>query len=483
MQLESHATPQRESPQQRYANLHRAIERGLDSDELWKELADVSLTIGHGDEAVRCMRRIRNDATRFALGSRLQRLGLIAAADARTASGKGSAAAASGPGHGRSGDDYTLRDHAVDALQYLFHQHMPWLVLLTTLAFPLVVGVGGFLTAGGSPLLLTAIAALPGLCVVSLVGAMGRQVLLASAEGNGDVPPVPGFSELIAAAKTFLFDATLVLGSLILPSVLAMRFGAPATTALPGLMIGAFFVPMAWALRHLHGDLDALSPVTLVRAIARCGTSYIGIAAMFGALFLPAAGVAWLASGRAAVWVQIAIIGPLCVVPLFLGSRLLGTWLDQKRLVIGGSRRRVKPAAEAPKPAAAAATRQPRPTAKAPTPAPATAKAPAAAAGAVARRPRRPESLEQFRAPVAGQSQPRRAAARPPMPPTAPTPRTTSRSIEGRVPAARAPEASARAHATPPARAAQRSPAMTPTDRVVVSGAERARMGAAARRP
>lgn len=471
MQLESHATPPRESPQQRYANLHRAIERGLDSDELWKELADVSLSIGHGDEAVRCMRRIRNDAVRFALGSRLQRLGLIAAPETR-ASAKGSAAAGSAAAHGRPGDDHALRDHVVDAFQYLFHQHMPWLVLLTTLAFPLVVGVGGFLTAGGSPLLLTAIAALPGLCVVSLVGAMGRQILLASAEGNGDVPPVPGFQDLTAAAKTFLFDATLVVGSLILPSVLALRFGAPVTTALPGLLIGAFFTPMAWALRHLHGNLDALSPVTLVRAIARCGTSYIGIAAAFGVLFLPAAGVAWLASGRA-IWVQIAIIGPLCVVPLFLGSRLLGTWLDQKRVAIGGPRRRSNPTTAAT--GSPVARRQVRTAASAPAAAAAAVSTPA-----TARRPRRPESLEQFKAPVVGhgQGQPRPRAARPPAPPSAVAPRTAARSIEGRGPAARA-QTPAPAHATP------RPPvtSASATDRVVVSGAERARLGAAARRP
>ena len=38
-------------PEQRRATLHRAIERGLDSDELWKELAEVSLELGYDDEA------------------------------------------------------------------------------------------------------------------------------------------------------------------------------------------------------------------------------------------------------------------------------------------------------------------------------------------------------------------------------------------------------------------------------------------------
>lgn len=467
MQLESHATPQRESPQQRYANLHRAIERGLDSDEIWKELADVSLSIGHGDEAVRCMRSIRNDAARFALESKLARLGLTGAPVPGRAPTAPGAAPGAAPGP-RANEAHTLRDHVTDAFQYLFHQHMPWLVLLTTLAFPLVVGVGGFLTAGSSVLLLTAIAALPGLCVVSLVGAMGRQILLTSAEGNGDVPPVPSFADLVDAARAFLVDAWLVLGVLIGPSLLALWLGAPLPSALPTLAIGVFFVPMAWALRHLRGDLQSLSPVTLVRAIARGGFSYVGIAGFTSALFAPAAGVAWIAFGRP-LWVQIAIIGPLCVLPLFLASRLIGTWLDVKRTAILGQRK-AKPAPEG------APASGPKPTAPAPAGKPKTKRqvapaAPAASARApqgdapAPRQPRRPESLEHFRAPVTRTSQ--RAAAPVPTARVAAAP-AKARAIEGRGPAARADET---------------SPELDLPGRVVVSGTDRVRRGAAAKRP
>lgn len=472
MQLESHATPPRESPQQRYANLHRALERGLDSDELWKELAEVSLAIGHGDEAVRCMRRIRGEATRLALETRLARLGVLAKhPDASPTA----APAASHAGTGPAGphDEHTLRDHVVDAFQYLFHQHMPWLVLVTTLAFPVVVGVGGFLTAGGSPLLLTAIAAIPGLCVVALVGAMGRQILLASAEGTGDVPQVPGLGALALAARQFFIDAGLVLGSLLGPSLLALWLGAPWTSAVPGLLIGAFFVPMAWALRHLHANWDALSPVTLLRAVARSGFSYCGIAGVTCAMFAPAALISWAAFGRP-VWVQIAIIGPLCVLPLFLCSRLLGTWLDAKRAAIGGPRQARKPQAKAaPAPAAAPV---------APV-APVAAKA--AAKGPTPRQLRRPQTLEQFKAPVVGRTAaparpaPAAAPARPkaqapaapaPAPAPAPTPsarRAAPRAIEGRGPTPRAGEPAANVDAA---------------GRVVVSGADRQRLGAATRR-
>jgi hypothetical protein len=477
VQLESHATPAMETPQQRYANLHRAIERGLDSDEVWKELADVSLRLGHGDEAVRCMRRIQNEATRLALASRLGRLGLIdeqgapsvataehSAAPAASDAGPAASSVASGPPR--------LVDHVVDALQYLMHQHMPALVLFTTLAFPLVVGVGGFLTAGGSWVLLAAIAAIPGLSVLAVVGAMGRQVLLASAEGNGDVPPMPRLADLVQDAQRFLLDTALVTGSLLGPSLLAMACGAPWTAVVPGLLIGAFFAPMAWALRHLRGDLGALSPVTLMRAVARTASSYPALAIVNILLFAPIALVAFLVFGRP-IWVQIAVIGPLCVLPVFVASRLLGTWLEFHRERLGGlaavkvmakevAKVAAKPVASAPNVAAQREAKvqpkaEPKVAAKATSKAAAAvrtvaakpvagpaAKAPVApATKAAPRLPKRPEQLQQFAAPSA-----KRPAS------AAPNPARTQPAAPARQQAA--PRAQAPAAAQP---AAQRAPA------------------------
>jgi hypothetical protein len=52
-------------------------------------------------------------------------------------------------------------------------------------------------------------------------------------------------------------------------------------------------------------------------------------------LFVPAGLVTWVVFGRP-VWVQIAMIGPLCVLPMFVASRLLGTWLETNRSRLGG---------------------------------------------------------------------------------------------------------------------------------------------------
>ncbi|MCC7396755.1 MAG: hypothetical protein IT455_06775 [Planctomycetes bacterium] len=476
MQFESHATPSQETPEQRYASLHRAIERGLAADEVWKELAEVSLRLGHSDEAIRCLRHIRSDTVRGLLESRLRRLGLIEAAPRPPAAAP--AASHAGPPAETNGEDEgkpSLPDHLADAFQYLFHQHMPWLVLVTTLAFPLVIGVGGFLTAGQSPWMLAAIAALPGLCVLAVVGAMGRQILHASSEGNGDVPPVPGFADLVDDARRFLVDAGLVFVSLFLPSLLAMHLGAPAATTMPGLVIGALLAPMVWTLRQLRGDLRALSPILMVRAIARGGVGYFGLAVTACLLFAPAAGVTMLVVDRP-VWVQIAVIGPLCVVPLFVVSRLFGTWVDARRGQLANllllTRRKAAVRAED---VAAPDLSQPR-------------------------FPRRPESLQNFQAPTAkkrlGNAPPAKAATAPSSPASAPAaspaPQAATAKARPRAPAAAAPAAAAPTAAKPakpaPRAIEGRSPQPRLTDApdlahmpgaVVLSGSERERLAAA----
>jgi hypothetical protein len=484
VQLESHATPPLETPQQRYANLHRAIERGLDSDDVWKELAEVSLALGHGDEAVRCMRRLQSDTLRLALQSRLSRLGLVAAPTTTPRQGKPlspqhpAAPAASDAGRCEATLPTEARfvDHVLDAFQYQLQQHMPAVVLLTTLAFPAIVGLGGFLTAGGSLLLLAAIAAVPGLCVLAVLGAMGRQVLVSSAAGDGDVPPIPGFAALAQGAQRSFGDAVLVLGSLLGPSLLAWTCGAPWPSVAAGLAVGGFFAPAAWALRQLRGDLAALSPVTLLRAVARTARSYPALAAVHAGLFLPAAGCAWLVFGRP-VWVQVAVIGPLLVLPIFVGSRLLGTWVEAQRERLGSLLQ-----GHAPKAAHPDGTKQSSPA------------APAAGGPSRPRFPRKPESMHPFAAPAAAKPAARSRAAAPPAAaptsrqrPAAPSPAAPAAKAAG-LPPAKPPTAPT---AKPAAKAIEgRGPSRRPTDApdlthmpgaVVVSGTDRQRQGAAAR--
>jgi hypothetical protein len=478
--LESHATPTQETPEQRRVSLHRAIDRGLESDELWKELAEVNLALGHDDEAIRCCRRIGGQAIRNVVASLMQRRGLISEAEERELaqlpgqpSGRGRDPRPA-DGQERDAEGATLREHVADAVQFLFMQHMPWLCLLTTLAFPLIVGLGGFLTAGTSPLVLAAIAAVPGICVLAVVGAMGRRILINSQEGIHDVPELGAPGQLARDALRFLKDALLVASVLLLPSLVALKLGTSVLSAVPPLLFGMFLLPMAWSLRQIRGDVGALSPVTLLRGVARGGSSYAAVTLLCWAMFVPAGSAAWIVQGKD-LWVHIAAIGPMMVLPLFVASRLLGTWFDAQRLelavVVGKTQVKVSGEQPPARPAKPAPQRRPG----APRPAAPRVGAPAKTA---APRPAAPK-----RAPVVG---PKAPAAAAPAARRAAAPAATSK------PAAPAPQARHAAEAEPQLRAIEgrspRRPALTDAPdlsampgAVVVSGHERVRQGAAAR--
>lgn len=371
------------------------------------------------------------------------------------------------------------------------HQHMPWLVLTTMLAFPLIVGLGGFLTAGGSPFILAAIAALPGLSVLVVVAAMGHEILRVSSEGEGDVPNLPDYGNLVTGARGFLGDAAITFAIFFgLPTTLAL-VGAPLVATLPVLAVGVLFAPLAFALRQVRRDFRTFSPAIMLRAIGRCGVGYPVVAAAVAIAFAPAFAVAFATMSKP-VWVQIAIIGPLCVLPTFASARLLGSWLDTHRdslgyLLLGreatvaGSKDKPKVAVEAvatatqprnlrrPTAQKAQQTPQPSPVAKRPT----TAKRrvqPASALGATRQRKPAARAIEGRRPAPARPAAPARAAA-----PAKPT---------SKRPAARRPlREEAVSHAAPANSHVNDGPDLgSMPGAVVVKGSDRARQGAASRR-
>lgn len=483
MQLESHATPFGGTPQQRYASLHRSIEQGLDSDDVWIELASVSFQLGHSREAARCVARIQNAGQRAKLerqlgfghpetaapdrstaaGNRPQRPGKVGRRDPATAPAASDAGPTSHPASQRDEGPPRVVEHLVDAGQYLMHQHMPWLVLSTMLAFPLVVGVGGFLTAGGSPLLLAAIAALPGLSVMVVVAAMGHEILRSSSDGDGDVPGLPEFPRLIRASRDFLFDALLVFAMYFAGPIALGILGAPLSATLPGLAVGVFAAPLTFALRQVRRDMRSFSPVFLLRALRRSGAGYVVVAVAIALAFAPAALVAKAVISYP-VWVQIAIIGPLCVLPTFTTTRLLGTWLDSHRKSLGYLMIGPKETLQSG-PGAAAVSAPKKPTQP--------------------RNLRRPANRNAFEAPKIKKAR-RSGSPAPAVRPASafaekPKSRPAPRAIEGRRPAPKSP-------APAPAKATQ-DPALKDVPdlvgmpgAVVVSGSERERKGAASRR-
>lgn len=329
MQLEKIATPQEDStPELRYASLHRAVERGMASQEVLRELAEICLRLGHVDEAVRVHAGMKPGPLREHVASRLSRQGLIER--------KAGTQPLARPLEGTSPEDDaqpSVHEHALDSIQYLTQGYMPAVALATMLAFPLVVGIGGVLTSGASPWAFAALVAPPGLCVLGIVGAMARQVFTRSASGDEDVPPIPAPPEMAQLAKRWLTDQSIVLSILIAPSIVLLALGAPLLSTLPGLLLGMFFTPIATILRQMRGDMRALSPVAMVRAIGCC-RGYTRIAALYWGFFAPAS-LAFYASMGHAPWLQMAIVGPLAVLPAFVTARLLGTFTEAHRPRLG----------------------------------------------------------------------------------------------------------------------------------------------------
>lgn len=393
MQLEKIATPQEEAtPELRYASLHRAVERGMASDEVLSELAEICLRLGHFDEAVRVHASMKAGPNKEHVAARLARHGLLgrkAGAKPLTLPG----------GHSDDLDAPSLHEHAVDSIQYLTQGYMPAIALATMLAFPVVVGIGGVLTAGASPWAFAALAAPPGLCVLGIVGAMARQVFVRSSDGEEEVPGIPAPPEMAKLAKRYLADQGIVHGLLIGPSLLLTALGAPILSILPGLLLGMFLLPIAVLLRQQRGDMGALSPVLMVRGIGCC-RGYVRMAALYWALFLPATIAFWMSMGHAP-WLQLAIVGPLAVVPAFATARLLGTFVDAHKARLS-----------------VLLNRQPgaRPAPAAPLRAPGLARAESAATSSLPVRPAMPQHTPLQRRPVAPPPAPAPAPAVRPTP-------------------------------------------------------------------
>lgn len=472
MQLGNIATPQEEStPELRYASLHRAVERGMASQDVFRELAEICLQLGHLDEAVRVHEGMEPGPLRDHVASRLRRRGLLDAAHPAPSAAEAPRGASARP----SEDSASISEHLLDAVHYLAQGSMPAVALSTMLAFPIVVSAGGMLT-GGSPWLFAALAAPPAFFLLGLVGAVARKIHLQSADGESEPPAMPGASEIISLGKRFFADHAAVFGVYVVPALVALLLGVPAMSMLPALLLGMFLAPMALLLRQHRGDWGALSPVSIVRGIS-CARGYSKITGLYWLAWAPAAIAFWATLGHAP-WMQLAIVGPLAVLPALGTARVLGTFFDARRellgkLAVGGAGPRgPKPTASS---APAAEQRKPmrgdRPVGA--TPRPQAAPAPRAARPATAAQPAPRQAMPA--AQIEGRA-PRPTQQRVPAPQSAPTAQKAQPK-----PASKAPGAPA--NPAPAARKGFEGPDLSGIPgATVISAADRQRMGAAARR-
>lgn len=320
MQLEQLGTPvEVDSPHRRYAALHRAIDSGMASDATWRELVNVCLLLEHRDEALRAFRRLTGVQARRDVEALLIHRGLLE--PEAPPPDPGASAAAAAPG---------LREETLEAARVLLDDHMPLTTAVATLTFPLVVGLGGFLTAGHSFFLFPLIAALPALCVVGIVGALSRGIMVDSAHGVHDVPRIPGSAVLVRQSARFLLDGLVLVGALAGPAIAMHCLGLALSTTLLAAALAAVLLPMALLMRQITNDWRALSPNHLFRAIGRLRGDYLGRAAVCAGLFLPAA-LAAIGTAGSLLYLQVSVVGPLLVAPLFMAARLLGRMVDLRR--------------------------------------------------------------------------------------------------------------------------------------------------------
>ncbi len=321
MKLEDIATPQRQTPQVRYASLNRTIEGGLATDQTWSELTRVCLELGRDDEACSAFQRVRDVAARRRLLVYLHRRGLMLHLDPASLAPPPGAKAAD---EKLETSDDTVADLIADALRYLFVDHMPLAVIVATVIFPVVVGVGGALSStAGSTLFLPLIAMIPAVSILGLVGAMGRRILLESAKGLDDPPEIPTFQVLGREALRFVLDGA-VLGVVFLaPGFLLGIFGAGAVSAVAGVAFGGLLLPMAMTMRQSHDDWSCLHPPTLFRTVAKSGTRYLGCALFAIGVFTPALLSVWF-TRDSHIYLIVSVVGPLAVAPLFMVSRMMG---------------------------------------------------------------------------------------------------------------------------------------------------------------
>ena len=225
-ELPSHA----ESPEKRYVCLHRTIEQGHATDRSWSELSAVCYRLGYVTEAIKRAQEITDPAIRHRTEMRLVHKGVMRRptsppkAKVQRSPGQGSSS-----GDGRSSEDdrstavsTSFREEVTDSFAYLFLEHIPYTVIAITLVFPLVIGVGGMLTAGTDAWVFPAIALLPVLFMIVLVGALARQILLDTTNGLTDPPPINELPRLAVSAFSFVRDSAIVALALTAPGILIL---------------------------------------------------------------------------------------------------------------------------------------------------------------------------------------------------------------------------------------------------------------------
>ncbi len=339
MNIDPIAAPQSQSPELRYASLHRSVENGLATERTWAELLDVCLVLGRNEEALRAFDYLRDPSLKRRKAHRLQAAGIRCEALREPPKPRPRASQVHRPQPRAQGGAAPLRAEAAeifgDSLRYLFLDHLPVTLIVATVTFPLLIGLGGFLSSTAGPsayFALSFLALVPALSALGMVGALVRRVLLESARGLDDPPAIPTFPELCREALRFGGHVAVLGVALLGPGILGF-FIQPLGLVLPlaATALGLTALPMALLLRELSGNWQSLHPQHVARAIRRGGLRYFKLCGFSALLLAPAAGALALTIGSEP-YMAISVVGPLLVTPLFVIARMFGhLWADLRR--------------------------------------------------------------------------------------------------------------------------------------------------------
>lgn len=360
------------SPEVRYAQLHRDLERGMDSERLWAELFEVCLKLGKVGEAAQTLHGIHTPGLGFKLTRMLEEHGVIlhglgpdvdpedpsaaippkpklaATAPAlgapdrppRAVPLKGAAvgptaprprpvlpapSAPAVPEAEEEDEQESLGEECYDALRFLLKDHMPLSVAVLALLFPVAATAGWLVPSGLGAWPTLVLRLIPILVVAGFFLHCANRLIRDAAQGNEDPPPVGVLTKgaVSGGPRALASFATLVLICLG-PAGAAYLIGLPWQHWGPLALIGIGYLPLAILGISLRGSWEGALPGPVLRAIIVDFWGFFGLTGLVAlTLSLPVLG--WLASGSDAL-LQLAVGGPLLVASGVALARLLGRY-------------------------------------------------------------------------------------------------------------------------------------------------------------
>jgi hypothetical protein len=304
-------------PEGRYASLNRSIEVGQMDEKSWAEMAMVCVKLGKREEALHAYRNLSSYGPRKLAHTALVDRGWLRKTDLRP-----------DPRDACVTDSDlrpTFLETAVEGFEYLIAGRMPLYAMVGTIAFGLLLVLGGVSAAvfggiGAGVLVIPVAVALYG-----GVWAVARRVLVESCRGFDDPPDLPVgralFAELRVGSRDTVIAAILLFG----PAVLIHWLVPIAALQLAVLSLSWGLFPLLLALRRLVPGWCAVKPQLVFRLVA-ARSELLQAAAANLLLFAPAALTMHVTLGQSSFLV-VCCLGLLTVMPALVAMRVLGQTL------------------------------------------------------------------------------------------------------------------------------------------------------------